>query len=205
MRGVILFCGWLVLALPASEAAAQGGMMHKGHVGGRMGDEARLPELLPEQLPDPKSEGAELTVRYCAQCHNLPSPATHSAKEWGEVMSRMTGYMSGGIHRRQMMHVRQPTAEESHTILVYLQQNTLRAFSGPSIPDPNSSGAKRYKMVCVRCHVLPDPRLHTAEEWATVVQRMRRNMKVMEKPAISNSEAAEITGYLQHHARPAAE
>jgi hypothetical protein len=201
MRNVILLTGWLWLAMPVTNAAAQGGMMHQGGRGGMMSEEARLPQLLPEQLPEPGSPEAALVVQYCAQCHNLPSPATHSAKEWGEVMTRMTSYMSGGMHRGGMRHVRQPTPEESKAILGYLQRNALRSFSGSAIPDPGSAGAERFKTVCVRCHALPDPKLHTAEEWHSVVERMRRNMKVMEKPAISNAETAEITDYLQHHAR----
>jgi hypothetical protein len=204
MRNVIFMSGWFLLALPVTNAAAQGGMMHQGGMGGMMGEEARLPPLLPEQLPEPGSPEAALVVQYCAQCHNLPSPATHSEKEWTEVVNRMTNYMSGGMHRRGMMQVRKPTKEEGDAILVYLQRNALRTFSGSAIPDPGSAGAKRFKTVCLRCHALPDPGLHTAEEWPSVVERMRTNMKVMGKPAISNSETAEITDYLQHHARPGA-
>jgi len=192
------------MAVTATHAAAQGGMMHRGGMGGMMSEQAQLPELLPEQLPEPKSQEAALVIRYCAQCHNLPSPATHDAKEWPEVVGRMTGYMSGGMHRGGIMHVRQPTEEESKAILDYLQRNALRTFSGPSLPDPESAGAKRFAAVCNRCHALPDPGLHTGEEWPSVVERMRRNMNVMGKPAISDSETAEITDYLQHHARRAA-
>jgi len=203
MKRVFVY-GCFLFVMMATNAAAQGGMMRQGHMGGMMNEEARLPELLPEQLPNPKSDGAALTVRYCSQCHNLPSPATHSAKEWTEVVGRMTNYMSGGMHRRGMMPVQKPTKEETGTILGYLQQNALRTFSGSAVPDPGSAGAQRYKTICSRCHALPDPGLHTSEEWPFVVERMRRNMRVMEKPAISDNETAEITDYLQHHARPEA-
>jgi cytochrome c5 len=203
MRGVILlFCGWFALAMIATDAAAQGGMMHKDGMGGMMrGGGAQLPELLPSQLPDPKSEGAELTVRYCAQCHNLPSPATHNAEEWREVMSRMNGYMSGHMRPHGMMKIRRPTAEEQEALLQYLQQHALRTFSGQSLPESGSPGAERYKTVCMRCHALPDPSLHTAEEWPAVVERMRRNMKVMGKPVINDTERNEISDYLKRHAR----
>jgi cytochrome c5 len=181
----------------ATEAAAQGGMMEQGR--------APLPELLPEQLPDPKSEGADLTVRYCAQCHNLPSPATHSAEEWREVMSRMDRYMSEGKHPRGMMRIQRPTAEEREALLQYLQRNALRPFSGPSLPDAGSPGAERFKTICGRCHAIPDPGLHTAGEWPAVVERMRQNMKVMAKPAITDAERNEIADYLKRHARQGTE
>ncbi len=43
----------------------------------------------PESLPDPRSTGAQLTVRFCTQCHALPSPAMHSALDWPGVARRM--------------------------------------------------------------------------------------------------------------------
>jgi len=168
-------------------------------------DQARLPELLPEQLPDPRSEGAELTVRYCAQCHNIPSPGTHSAKEWREVVTRMDRHMAEGRHPRAVMKIHRPTAAERKTVLQYLQKNALRTFSGKSLPGEGSPGAERFKAVCVRCHALPDPRLHTAVEWPEVVDRMRQNMKVMGKPGITGAERTEIAAYLKRHARPAGE
>ncbi|MBI3609250.1 MAG: cytochrome c [Nitrospirae bacterium] len=206
MRYIVIW-GWFWLAMIAAtvgggiglatDAAAQGGMMQQGR--------APLPELLPEQLPDPKTEGAGLTVRYCAQCHNLPSPVTHSAEEWREVMSRMDRYMSGHMRPHGMMRIHRPTAEEQEALLQYLQRNALRTFSGPSLPDAGSPGAERYKTVCGRCHAVPDPTLHTAGEWPSVVERMRRNMKVMGKPAIMDAERAEISDYLKRHARQGTE
>jgi hypothetical protein len=38
-------------------------------------------------------------------------------------------------------------------------------------------------------------------EWPAVVERMRRNMKVMGKPAINDTERNEISDYLKGHAR----
>ena len=32
------------------------------------------PSVEPRQLPEPRSEGARLAVRYCVQCHYLPNP-----------------------------------------------------------------------------------------------------------------------------------
>lgn len=200
-RRVISGWFWLVMIAPvvgttgfATEAAAKGGMMTD--------EQAPLPELLPEQLPEPRSEGADLTVRYCAQCHNIPSPATHSAEEWREVVGRMDRHMAEGRHPRAVMKIHRPTAEERKSLLQYLQRNALRTFSGSSLPDAESPGAERFKTICKRCHALPDPTLHTAGEWPSVVDRMRQNMKVMGKPAITDAERAGIADYLKRHARP---
>jgi len=40
------------------------------------------PGFEPAMLPEPRSRGAALTVRYCVQCHNLPNPAMHQAAKW---------------------------------------------------------------------------------------------------------------------------
>ncbi len=207
MRRIIIIYGWFWLVLIAAAAGGTMGFAMEAAAQDRMNgmmadDQAPLPELLPEQLPDPKSEGAELTVRYCAQCHNIPSPATHSAEEWREVVSRMDRLMSEGKHPRGVMRIHRPTAEEREALLQYLQRYALRTFSGPSLPDAGSPGAGRFKTICNRCHALPDPGLHTAGEWPAVVERMRQNMKVMGKPAITDAERTEISDYLIRHARP---
>lgn len=36
------------------------------------------PGIEPEDLPETDSTGAKLIVRYCTQCHNLPSPSMHT-------------------------------------------------------------------------------------------------------------------------------
>ena len=40
------------------------------------------PTFQPSQLPEPRSPGAALTLRYCVQCHNVPNPAMHHAAKW---------------------------------------------------------------------------------------------------------------------------
>jgi hypothetical protein len=37
------------------------------------------------------------------------------------------------------------------------------------------------KLACRQCHVLPDPRRHTASEWPAVVARMEKNMEWMNR------------------------
>ena len=45
--------------------------------------------LKQEEMPDPNSEGAKLTILYCSQCHGIPYPAGHSASDWVVIMRKM--------------------------------------------------------------------------------------------------------------------
>jgi hypothetical protein len=49
----------------------------------------------PDQLPEPQSEGARLTARYCVQCHYLPNPQMHTAANWDKTVERMIWRMQG--------------------------------------------------------------------------------------------------------------
>ena len=44
------------------------------------------PAIEPATLPEPHSEGARLTVRYCVQCHYLVNPAMHTPERWKSVV-----------------------------------------------------------------------------------------------------------------------
>jgi len=75
-------------------------------------------------------------------------------------------------------------------------------------PDLDTESGRRFSIACSQCHVLPDPRRHTAPEWPAIVKRMRRNMawanRVTGDPALRTSpelNTADITRFLQRHAR----
>ena len=38
------------------------------------------PAMEPDSLPEPRSGGAQLTVRYCVQCHHLVNHAMHAPR-----------------------------------------------------------------------------------------------------------------------------
>jgi hypothetical protein len=57
-------------------------------------------------------------------------------------------------------------------LLNYLTAHALQVASSL----PPGPGKATFEATCARCHVLPDPRRHTANEWPVVVERMRRNM-----------------------------
>lgn len=177
-----------------------GGMMDHGGMKGMM--QRMMPDMLPpgikpEDLPVPDSTGAKLLVRFCGQCHNLPSPAMHTAEQWPAIADRMFSRMSmmsgmGGM----MMSVGSPTVEERQMIVAYLKANALKTISPDVLPAPKSSGALLFKDRCSRCHPLPDPKLHTASEWPKIVEKMKANMRTMNKQEITESEKKEIVNYL---------
>jgi len=175
-----------------------GGMKGRGH--GPMG--GCVPSgVEPATLPEPDSPGAKMFSRYCAQCHHLPSPATHSAEEWPAVAARMIDRMEQShIMRRGMGRslIQMPTAEERRAILVYLQRHALASAKTDALGPSNAPGLSQFTQTCSQCHALPDPRLHTASEWPGVVERMRANMKSMGKPEITDQERDAIVGYLEH-------
>ena len=185
----------------------QNNMMYQNHMemmqemmGGRL-----PPGIEPEDLPGPNSRGAKLFVRYCTQCHNLPSPGMHTSEEWPEVAQRMFNRLSMMSGMREewmgMMWMKAPSAEEQEIIVSYLKSNSLKPVAPGSLPSPESSGAIAFKGVCSQCHALPDPKLHNAQEWPGVVERMRVNMQIMGKPVITEAEKEKIVSYLSQYAK----
>jgi cytochrome c5 len=186
-------------------AQMPGGMMNGGGMRGMM--QNMMPDLLPpgvnpEDLPDPNSPGARFLVRYCTQCHNLPSPAMHSAEEWPRIADRMfyrMSMMSGGTG--MMMNVQPPTPEEQQVIVAYLQKHAQKSVPPGAIPAPDTQGAAQFKKSCSQCHALPDPKAHTAAEWPQIVEKMQWHMHTMNKGELSESEKKDIVNYLVRNAR----
>ncbi len=167
------------------------------------------PGISPEDLPEPDSPGARLLVRYCSQCHNLPGPAMHTAEEWPFVEARMISRMEmmagmkgmmGGM-RRGMMDIPAPTIQEQKRLLTYLQRHALRPARAETLGPPGTPGLALFRQTCSQCHAMPDPGLHTADEWPGVVERMRKNTEIMGKPAITDQERDTLISYLSQHAR----
>lgn len=81
------------------------------------------------------------------------------------------------------------------------------------LPERQSNGAKLVVAYCVQCHNLPNPAMHHAEKWPSVVQRMVLRMEgkgnmgtlMAEMMAGVKAPAAEdtraIVAYLQRHAQ----
>jgi hypothetical protein len=86
-------------------------------------------------------------------------------------------------------------------------------FDAARLPQRQSNGAKLVVAYCVQCHNLPNPAMHQAEKWPSVVQRMVLRMEgkgnmgtlMAEMMAGVKAPAAEdtraIVAYLQRHAQ----
>jgi len=168
-----------------------------------------------EQLPQRDSEGARLTLRYCVQCHNLANPAMHHAAKWRPIVARMVQRMEGrgnlGTLMAEMMAgVQAPSQEEAGKIVAYLRRNAQRPLDPRRYPEVDGPEGEAFRLACNQCHVLPDPRRHTAVEWRAVVARMQENMEWMNrvvgtKPAAGEPQlrVEEILAFLEKRAKGA--
>ena len=149
------------------------------------------PGISPADLPDPSSAGAQFVAKYCAQCHDQPTPAMHSATDWPSIARRMWLRME---LLSPALGIKVPTAAERFAILDYLIANALKV-SGATLPP--GQGREAFSQVCSRCHALPDPRVHSHEDWPTVFARMERNMERMKVPPPTREQTSDILLYLQ--------
>jgi mono/diheme cytochrome c family protein len=171
------------------------------------------PTVEPRQLPEPRSQGARLTAAYCVQCHYLPNPAMHNAAKWKPVVARMVWRMEGkgnlgALMQEMMADVKAPSAAEQTTLIRYLQKYAQKEIDAQKYSDLKSPPGQMFSIACSQCHVLPDPRRHTALEWPRVVERMQRNMawanRVTGDSALCTSpelNTEEIIRFLQRHSR----
>lgn len=67
------------------------------------------------KLPSPESPGAMLFKDRCSQCHGLPDPGRHTAKEWPAIVEKMRGYM-------QIMNKKIVTENDEKEIVSYLSR-----------------------------------------------------------------------------------
>ena len=179
---------------------------------GRMLERILPPSIEPAQLPEPDSEGARLTARYCVQCHYLPSPQMHTAEKWNTIVVRMVWRMQGkgnlGALMKEMMESVQAPAEPEVAVLTrYLRKHGQKEMD-PADPALKTEAGKMFGIACTQCHELPDPQRHTAREWPAVVQRMKRHIAwantVVGPDYLKTTpvlETREIIRFLQRYAR----
>jgi cytochrome c2 len=94
-----------------------------------------------------------------------------------------------------------------------LERILPRAIEASQLPDADSRGAQLAARYCVQCHFLPNPGMHSATRWKTVIERMVWRMqgngnlgRVMtdmmsglRAPTIA--EAVELGEYFARHAQ----
>ena len=211
---ILIFVPELSLADEVSEAKKR--WAESPH--GPMLERLLPPTFAARQLPEKGSPGARLAVRYCVQCHNLPNPAMHHAAKWPPIVDRMVlrvqgrGNM-GTVMREMMAGVQAPSEEEKKTLLAYLRKHAQKPLDASRYPEVNQPSGEAFRLACNQCHVLPDPRRHTAREWPGVVARMQQNMAWMNRVVGSQPELSqaagepqlridEINAFLKKYARP---
>lgn len=162
------------------------------------------------ELPEAGSHAVALLEAYCVQCHWIPSPQMHSAREWPILLrrmemrsrtleNRMQGEMSERIMGEMMMagmgHSIIPSDAEQDTILDYLQRNALPVVEPESLGD--TEGAVLYVEICTRCHETPNPRAHSLEAWRSeVIPRMQSNMARLGLERMTPQEQRRIVEFL---------
>jgi hypothetical protein len=206
----------LLLALPLAAAAddiAEAKRRWAESPHGPLLERILPPTFERAQLPEPRSRGARLTVQYCVQCHNLPNPAMHHAAKWPTIVERMVLRMEGKGNYGQLMFdmmagVRAPSAAEGDALVAYLQKHAQTPLDPKQIPEAYAAAGEPFRLACNQCHVLPDPRRHTAEEWRAVVARMQDNMQWMNRvvgtqpvPGEPQLRVEEINAFLAKYAR----
>ncbi len=171
------------------------------------------PSFEPADLPEPNSRGAQLTARYCIQCHNLANPAMHDAEKWPAVVERMVLRMQGKgnmgrLMAEMMAGVEAPSAEETRALVAYLQRRAQKPLDPLKVPEAYRAEGDAFRIACNQCHVLPDPARYSALEWPAVVARMGKNMEWMTRvvgsrpiPGEPQLRIEDINAFLARHAR----
>ena len=213
---IAVACAWPAtaaeIASPASPEVARARYLWSQSAHGRMLERILPPSTEPRELPEPDSEGARLTARYCVQCHYLPSPQMHSGDKWTTIVVRMVWRMQGkgtlGVVMKEMMdNVEAPTEPEVAVLTGYLKKHGQKEMD-PRHPALKTEVGRTYDIACTQCHALPDPRRHTAREWPDVVERMKRHMAwanmVVGVETLKTTpvlDTAKIVRFLQRYAR----
>jgi hypothetical protein len=208
------FIAGMLLSLPAvADEVEEARRRWETSPHGPMLERILPPTFEPAQLPEPRSQGARLTLRYCVQCHNVPNPAMHDAAKWPKIVDRMVMRMTGRGNLGELMvdmmaGVQVPAAEEVDRIVAYLRKHAQTPLDPQRYPEVNRPSGEAFRLACNQCHVLPDPRRHTAEEWRAVVARMQENMQWMNRvvgskpvPGEPQLRVEEINAFLARYAR----
>jgi hypothetical protein len=213
MRAISIVAGAVLAVLANADDVSEAKRRWEASPHGPMLERILPPTFSPEQLPEPGSEGARLTVRYCVQCHNIANPAMHHAEKWPAIVDRMVLRMQGRgnmgpLMSEMMAGVKAPSAEETQAIVAYLQKHAQTPLDPQRYPEVNQPSGEAFRLACNQCHVLPDPKRYTADEWPRVVARMQENMEWMNRvvgsqptPGEPQLRVDEINAFLRKYAR----
>ena len=137
----------------------------------------------------------------------------HEAARWKPVVERMVPRMQGKgnlgkVMGEMMAGVEAPAPAEQAAIVAYLQKHAQQPLDEAKFPEVNTPSGEPFRLACRQCHVLPDPRRHTAAEWRIVVARMEKNMEWMNRvvgsqpvPGEPQLRIEDINAFLAKYAR----
>jgi hypothetical protein len=211
MRALVLLLLLPLAALGDDIAEARKRWAESPH--GPMLERILPPTFEAAQLPERGARGARLTIQYCVQCHNLPNPAMHHAAKWPTIVERMVLRMEGKGNMGRLMHemmagVQAPGADETKTLLAYLQKHAQKPLDARKVPAAFTAEGEPFRLACNQCHVLPDPKRYTAKQWPAVVARMQENMEWLNRvvgtqpiPGEPQLRIDAINAFLAKHAR----
>jgi hypothetical protein len=94
----------------------------------------------------------------------------------------------------EAFRVQTPLGGERAQLLNYLTEYAL-VVSGSTLP--SGRGRDDFAKICSRCHALPDPHVHSPQDWVAVFQRMERNTGRMKVAPPTAEESERILAYLQ--------
>lgn len=213
MRFSLVLLFWVLTATAADEASDARKRWAESPQGPML-ERILPPGFEPAMLPEPGSEGAKLTQRYCVQCHNLANPAMHDAGKWPAIVDRMVVRMQGRgnlgrLMSEMMAGVVAPGDEDRQRLIAYLRRHAQRPLDPAKLPAVNTRAGESFRLACSQCHVLPDPQRYTAREWPAVVARMQKNMDWMNRvvgskpiPGEPQLRIEDINAFLARYARP---
>src|ERR1700694_3117330 len=137
----------------------------------------------------------------------------HHAAKWPGIVERMVLRMQGRgnmgwLMAEMMVGVQAPSAKEEKSLIEYLRRHAQKPLDARRYPEVNQPLGEAFRLACNQCHVLPDPRRHTAREWPGVVARMQQNMAWMNRvvgsqpvPGEPQLRVDEINAFLMKYAR----
>src|ERR1700704_1615743 len=153
MRWIFLASGLFLHGFACADEVAEARKRWESSPHGPMLERILPPTFAPELLPEPRSEGARLTLRYCVQCHNLANPAMHHAEKWPGIVERMVLRMEGrgnlgALMSEMMAGVKAPSEEETVLLVAYLKRHAQKPLDPKRYPEVNRASGEAFRLAC---------------------------------------------------------
>lgn len=99
-----------------------------------------------------------------------------------------------------MGRIKAPSPEQLAAINDYLQEHSQKEIPTGRADDlQQTEGGRLFGSVCSRCHALPYPGQHTAREWPSVMERMRRYISEADQDQPPEKDWEQIVNFLKRN------